>query len=42
MAVATVRLEIANWPQIEHVIFACFDDAMLEMYQRELAKEATE
>ncbi|WP_233879269.1 O-acetyl-ADP-ribose deacetylase [Paraburkholderia flagellata] len=37
IAVATVIDELPKCPALEHVIFACFDNAMLARYEGELA-----
>ncbi|MEM5425627.1 MULTISPECIES: O-acetyl-ADP-ribose deacetylase [Paraburkholderia] len=37
IAVSTVIDELSKYPTLEHVIFACFDNAMLTRYERELA-----
>lgn len=37
IAVGAVIGTMPKTPAIEHVIFACFDDAMLDLYQAELA-----
>lgn len=37
IALATVVGVLPAYPALEHVIFACFDDAMLARYERELA-----
>ncbi|CAD6513139.1 O-acetyl-ADP-ribose deacetylase [Paraburkholderia hiiakae] len=37
IAVATVIDELPKYPALEHVIFACFDSAMLARYEGELA-----
>ncbi|WP_321815864.1 MULTISPECIES: O-acetyl-ADP-ribose deacetylase [unclassified Paraburkholderia] len=37
IALATVIDSLPAFAALEHVIFACFDDAMLARYQRELA-----
>ena len=36
IALATVVDALSTYPTLEQVIFACFDDAMLARYQREL------
>jgi O-acetyl-ADP-ribose deacetylase (regulator of RNase III) len=38
IATQTVIEELADLPQLTHVIFACFDDAMYDRYRRELAR----
>jgi O-acetyl-ADP-ribose deacetylase len=40
IATQTVIDALADYPELEHVIFACFDDAMHARYQRELAARA--
>ncbi|WP_027815724.1 O-acetyl-ADP-ribose deacetylase [Paraburkholderia bannensis] len=37
VALATVFAALPAYPALERVIFACFDDAMLARYERELA-----
>jgi O-acetyl-ADP-ribose deacetylase (regulator of RNase III) len=38
IATQTVIDELVDTPELTHVIFACFDDAMYERYRRELAR----
>ncbi|HTH62350.1 MAG TPA: O-acetyl-ADP-ribose deacetylase [Paraburkholderia sp.] len=38
IATQTVIDELIDLPDLTHVIFACFDDAMYERYRRELAR----
>lgn len=38
IAVSTVLETLPRAPKIEHVIFACFDGAMLALYEAELAR----
>jgi O-acetyl-ADP-ribose deacetylase len=40
IATQTVIDALATYPELEHVIFACFDEAMHARYQRELAARA--
>ncbi|WP_322043863.1 O-acetyl-ADP-ribose deacetylase [Paraburkholderia sp. J67] len=39
IALATVIEILPNYPELERVIFACFDDAMHARYERELAAQ---
>jgi O-acetyl-ADP-ribose deacetylase len=41
IATQTVIDALAAYPELEHVIFACFDEAMHARYQRELAARAS-